>query len=79
MNRHDALLGALVADAASLGLHWLYDQDHIKLIESTGSLLFRQPDAAHYKDKRGYFATSIGGQVNQRTMVNRHASLESLL
>ena len=56
MNRHDALLGALVADAASLGLHWLYDQDHIKLIESTGSLLFRQPDAAHYKDTRGYFA-----------------------
>ena len=56
MERNDALVGALVADAAAMGLHWLYDQEQIKLIEATGSLLFRQPDAAVFADKRGYFA-----------------------
>ncbi len=55
MNRHDAFSGALVADAASMGLHWLYDQEQIKLVEATGSLLFRQPDANVYEDKRGAF------------------------
>lgn len=56
MNQQHALTGALVADAATMGLHWLYDQDQIKLIEATGSLLFRQPDATVYEGKRGYFA-----------------------
>ncbi len=56
MKRHDAFTGALVADAAGMGLHWLYDQEQIKLVEATGSLLFRQPDANVFADKRGYFA-----------------------
>ena len=56
MDRHNAFSGALVADAASMGLHWLYDQEQIKLIEATGSLLFRQPDATVFEGKRGYFA-----------------------
>lgn len=55
MNRENALTGALVADAASMGLHWLYDQDQIKLVAATGSLLFRQPDAAVYDNKRGAY------------------------
>ncbi len=55
MNRQDALTGALVADTAGMGLHWLYDQEQIKLIEATGSLLFRQPDAAVFENKRGSF------------------------
>ena len=28
----DAILGALVADAAALGLHWLYDPDRISRV-----------------------------------------------
>lgn len=56
MNRQNALNGALVADAASMGLHWLYDQDQIKRVETTGSLLFRQPEAAVYENKRGAYA-----------------------
>ena len=66
MNRHDALSGALVADAASMGLHWLYDQEQIKLVEATGSILFRQPDAAVYKDKRGSFVHGVrrAGQLS---------------
>jgi len=58
MDRQNAILGVLTADAASMGLHWLYDQEHIGLIENTGDLLFRQPDAAHYKERKGYFAHS---------------------
>lgn len=56
MNRFDALTGALVADAAALGLHWLYDQDQIMSVAASGDILFRQPDATVYKDKKGYFA-----------------------
>ncbi len=52
----DAVTGALVADAASLGLHWLYDQEQIARIETTGPLLFRAPDSAHYEGRQGYFA-----------------------
>lgn len=55
MNRQDALTGALVSDTAAMGLHWLYDQEQIKLIEATGSLLFRQPEAAVFEGKRGSF------------------------
>lgn len=55
MKTQNAYHGALVADAATMGLHWLYDQDQIALIETTGSLLFRHPDSAHYADKRGAF------------------------
>jgi len=66
MERHNALLGALVADAAAMGLHWLYDQEQIKLIEATGSLLFRQPEAAVFAGKRGSFAQAArrSGQVS---------------
>lgn len=56
MNHNDALAGALVADAAGMGLHWLYDQDQIQTIRKSGDIMFRQPDAANFKDKRGHFA-----------------------
>lgn len=51
-----AILGALIADAASLGLHWLYDPQRIAQIEKTRGLVFLQPDANDYADTRGYFA-----------------------
>ncbi|ASJ73343.1 ADP-ribosylglycohydrolase family protein [Granulosicoccus antarcticus] len=56
MNRNDALAGALVADAAAMGLHWLYDQEQISTVAASGDLLFRQPDSAVYQGKKGYFA-----------------------
>ena len=55
-NHKDALDGALVADAATMGLHWMYDQEQIKKIEATGDVLFRQPDAASYEGQKAYFA-----------------------
>jgi len=56
MNTLDALNGALVADAACLGLHWLYDQNRIASIADHSDILFRTPDATDYEDTKGYFA-----------------------
>jgi ADP-ribosylglycohydrolase len=49
------VIGALVADAAAMGLHWIYDQEHIQNI-APQTPEFRQPDAADYAGKPGYFA-----------------------
>ncbi|HVW63540.1 MAG TPA: ADP-ribosylglycohydrolase family protein [Nitrosospira sp.] len=51
-----AILGALVADAASLGLHWLYDPDRISRIAADRGLVFLQPDMDDYSGAKGYFA-----------------------
>ncbi|SDZ03936.1 ADP-ribosylglycohydrolase family protein [Nitrosomonas sp. Nm33] len=51
-----AILGALVADAASLGLHWLYDPVRIEEIEKNGEVVFRQPNTADYAGASGFFA-----------------------
>src|SRR5687768_8511930 len=51
-----AILGALVADSAALGLHWLYDPARIAEIEAKRGLVFLQPDPADYAGGKGYFA-----------------------
>ncbi|HEV7929807.1 MAG TPA: ADP-ribosylglycohydrolase family protein [Nitrosospira sp.] len=51
-----AVLGALVADSASLGLHWIYDPARIEEIEPFRGLVFLQPDANIYSGVKGYFA-----------------------
>ena len=50
-----AVLGALVADAASLGFHWLYDQGRIRELAPVEPS-FRQPDSGDYAGVSGYFA-----------------------
>lgn len=50
------LLGALVADSASLGLHWIYDPARIAEIEQIRGLVFLEPDANNYSGVKGYFA-----------------------
>lgn len=60
MNRNRAALtGALVADAASLGFHWLYNQERIASLAGAAPE-FRAPNAADYLgpdgDGLGYFA-----------------------
>ena len=56
LNREDAIAGTLVADAAALGLHWMYDQTVIQAVETTGDVLFREPDANVFEGRKGYFA-----------------------
>jgi ADP-ribosylglycohydrolase len=52
------LLGALVADAACLGLHWIYEPERIEQISTRqgGECAFLPVDAANYEGVRGYFA-----------------------
>jgi len=53
----EMVLGALVADAASLGVHWIYEPARIaELTEKFGSNAFVPIDASHYDGVRGYFA-----------------------
>lgn len=51
-----AIFGALIADSAALGLHWLYDPDRIAKIEVVDGLVFVQPNASNYTDTKGFFA-----------------------
>ena len=50
-----AILGALVADAASMGFHWLYDQARIKELAPVEPE-FRQPKRCDFDGFSGYFA-----------------------
>ena len=51
-----AIMGALVADSAALGLHWLYDPARIAELEKTIGLTFLEPDVENYADVKGFFA-----------------------
>jgi ADP-ribosylglycohydrolase len=65
--RKAAILGALIADSAALGLHWLYDPERIAQIEKIKGLVFLQPDAKDYANTKGYFAhgNKTGGDSSQ--------------
>jgi len=67
LRRINALHGALVADAAAMGMHWIYDQDHIQKIEESGDIIFRQPDSNNYQGVKSYFAHAAKrvGQYSQ--------------
>lgn len=53
--RFACLIGALTADAAAMGLHWLYDAKRIPEI-SGGRPEFMEPRAENYHQGGGYFA-----------------------
>lgn len=56
-NAAACLMGALAADAASLGLHWLYDPARIHAVAQThGRAAFAPLDAANFQGVPGYFA-----------------------
>lgn len=57
--RAAAVLGALIADCASLGLHWLYDAERIAHIEKNKGLVFLTPNALDYEGVSGYFAHGL--------------------
>ena len=52
----DSALGVLVADAAALGLHWLYDLERMHQVVADNEPCFFTPNADHYEGQVGYFA-----------------------
>ena len=50
-----SILGALVADAASVGFHWVYDQDRIRQI-ALEAPEFRAPTQNDYEGFPGFYA-----------------------
>ena len=54
--RRAAVVGALVADAAALGLHWIYDAVRLRELQLAAPLVFRSPDPASHAGVKGYFA-----------------------
>lgn len=71
------LKGALIADAASLGTHWIYDVDRVAKIAkaNAGSLAFIPIDEKNYENTKGYFAHAnrIEGANTQYAEVLRTA------
>lgn len=68
MHRKEAMIwGALVADAATMGLHWLYDQKRIADLTKDGGLTFRMPNPADFEGTMGFFAhpTRESGDLSQ--------------
>lgn len=55
MNKIDALTGALVADAAAMGLHWMYDVERLATLEASGEIMFRAPDVNVFAEPRDEF------------------------
>ncbi len=56
------LMGALVADAASLGLHWLYDVERIAQIDAqSGAVAFCPLNPQNYAGVAGYYAHAARG------------------
>lgn len=52
-----AMLGALVADAAALGLHWIYDQQRVgEIADRRGTAAFIPVRKAHFEGVKGFFA-----------------------
>lgn len=64
-SKQGAVLGALVADAATLGFHWLYDQERVAEIGGTTPEFFA-PNEENYEGVAGYFAHP-GKQVGEQT------------
>lgn len=67
------IVGALVADAASVGFHWLYDQERIKHLAPEHPE-FHPPASSDYVGISGYFAHGLKkagdfSQYGEQTMV----------
>jgi ADP-ribosylglycohydrolase len=52
----NSVLGVLVADAAALGLHWLYDLQRMHQVVADKTPCFLTPNPDHYAGEVGYFA-----------------------
>ena len=74
-----AILGALVADSASLGLHWVYDPARIAEISHSEGLCFFPLTSSNYSGDKGLLCTSPQGrrrffELRRGLFVNAKAS-----
>ncbi len=77
----NCIMGAVVADAASMGFHWLYSQRRISEL-APDEPEFRAPDENDYADGAGYFAhaqKSVGdlSQYGEQMMVMLHSLVQT--
>jgi ADP-ribosylglycohydrolase len=56
IQQKNSVLGILVADAAALGLHWLYDLQRMHQVVADNNPCFLTPNQDHYAGEVGYFA-----------------------
>lgn len=60
---------ALIANAASLGFHWIYDMDYLEELAKTQSLVFQLPSLEHYSKAKpsfyGYPFAKLGDVTTQ--------------
>lgn len=65
--RAGVVLGALVADAATMGLHWLYEPERIASIAENTDPVFLAADRQNFEGAKGYFAHEgkHGGEPSQ--------------
>jgi hypothetical protein len=60
---------ALIANAASLGFHWIYDMDFLEELSKKQSLVFQLPSLEHYAQAKpsfyGYPHAKVGDVTTQ--------------
>ena len=66
IKQKDSTLGVLIADAAALGLHWLYDLERMHKVVAGGDPTFFTPNSKHYEGQVGYFA-HCGKQAGEQS------------
>jgi len=76
------VLGALVADAAAMGFHWLYDQGRIAAV-APKTPEFVGPDPTHFENVPAFFAhasrlSGAQSQYGEQAMVMARALAESV-
>lgn len=56
LQQKNSILGVLIADAAAMGLHWLYDLERMHQVVAGKDPCFLTPNKEHYAGEVGYFA-----------------------
>ncbi len=73
------IMGSFVADAATMGVHWLYDQDRLRAL-APETPEFRAPDPSDFEGVPGYFAHGMRragdfSQYGEQAMVMLNACI----
>jgi hypothetical protein len=66
MNKY--LLPGLVANAATLGIHWIYDYQYLAALEKKQSLLFMRQEKHHFENSKNSFYSYPNSQIGDVTV-----------